>query len=67
MAEARPVTDAWVVRVIMEWIVYFLARRHRDVGDRLRDLGSLPIGQCRPRANDHWYLRVVTGSEDWAL
>jgi len=42
MADARPVTDDWVERDIM-LVLYccFLARRHRDVSDRLRGRGSL--------------------------
>ncbi len=41
MAVARPVTDAWVVRVIMLVQLCFLARRHREMSDRLRGRGSL--------------------------
>lgn len=51
MADARPVTDDWVERDIMVVLCYgFLARRHRDVGDRLRvrcSLVPLPLATER--------------------
>ena len=43
IAEARPVTDDVVERVIMvNGDLCFLVRRHRDMSDRLRVLGSVP-------------------------
>jgi hypothetical protein len=41
--EARPVTDDLVERVIMVFFVRcFLARRHREMSDRLRGRGFRP-------------------------
>jgi hypothetical protein len=39
MAEARPVTDEVAERDIMGVCLCFLARRHREMSDRLRDRG----------------------------
>ncbi len=63
MADARPVTDVWVERDII-LVVYccFLARRHRDMGDRLRDRGSLvPFPVATERMID-WRRASVPGA-----
>lgn len=64
-AEARPVTDAWVLRVIM-WCLFlcFLARLGRGMSDRLRRCGGARV-LARDACLDVSARRA--GSVVWAL
>ena len=55
IAEARPVTDDVVERVIMVICLYFLTRRDREMSDRLRGWGFVSL------ADNGWKRRCSDG------